>query len=134
MTYIQYVEVHFHTAVVTNVCSRWKAKGKCQVVTEFGFGQGCSILATVLISKMTLSFTTWACGGLLGQTRKTNVVNCNVLFIRKTHNLSLYSLWKSPCLHVWYKMFPGILPEVSSLLWVRYMAMGARILVLLREI
>jgi hypothetical protein len=36
------MEVHFHTAVVINVCSRREAKGKW---LKFGFGIGCSILA-----------------------------------------------------------------------------------------
>ena len=49
------MEIHFHTAIVINVCSRWKVKGKW---LKFGFGLGYSILATVFISKMTLSFIT----------------------------------------------------------------------------
>ena len=46
--------MHFHTAVVINFCSRWKAKGIKWL--KYGFRLGCSILATVFISKMTLSF------------------------------------------------------------------------------
>ena len=57
-------------------------KRKVSGSLKFDFGQGCSILAPVFIHKMTFSFIT-SCRGLLDPKRKSHVVNCNVLFIRK---------------------------------------------------
>ena len=86
---------------------------KCQSALPHCCRNKCSIIDTpVFIPKMTLSFIT-ACQGFLDPKRKSHVVNCNVLFIRKPQNLSLYSL-SLPLKIALFTCFPGILPEVSD--------------------